>query len=297
MPIEPALVSVVVRSMDRPTLERALASIAAQDYPRVQVLVVAACGPSHRELPDRCGTHPLRLLRSDRRLPRPNAANAGIDAAARDGGWITLLDDDDEFLPEQVTMLQEALRAQPEARLAHGQSLEVDANGAPLKVYGGAFIPWKQLDCGFFQLGACVFSSTLVDEGARFDENLDILEDLEFFVQCAQRTRFVFVPKVVSRYHVMSGDSGAGLGPNLDPARIRKALEYIRAKWHELGRRLERLPQARLERAQEAWKTGRAGEAFVLLQELALERPDDANLRLALAQVERALRARPDQST
>ncbi|MGE5617041.1 MAG: glycosyltransferase, partial [Bacillota bacterium] len=93
MSIEPALVSVVVRSMDRPTLDRALASIASQDYPRLQVLVVAACGPSHRELPDRCGAYPLRLVRSDRRLQRASAANAGIDAAAADGGWITLLDD------------------------------------------------------------------------------------------------------------------------------------------------------------------------------------------------------------
>ncbi|MGE5615379.1 MAG: hypothetical protein ACM3X5_00545, partial [Bacillota bacterium] len=244
----------------------------------------------------RCGPHPLRLIRSERRLPRPQAANAGIEVAAREADWITLLDDD-EFLPQQVTTLQEALRSEPEARLAHGQSLEVDAEGASLQVYGSAFIPWKQLDCGFFQLGACVFSSALVREGARFDENLDILEDLEFFVQCAQRTRFVFVPKVVSRYHVMSGDSGAGLGPNLDPARIRKALGYIRVKWHELAARLERLPQARLERAQDAWKAGRADEAYSLLRELALERPDDSNLRLALGRVEQVLRTRRDQST
>lgn len=40
-------VSVLVRSMGRPVLANALASIAAQTYAALEVVVVAACGDSH----------------------------------------------------------------------------------------------------------------------------------------------------------------------------------------------------------------------------------------------------------
>ena len=71
-------VSVIVRSMARPTLGAALASLADQRGP-IEVLVVAAAGPTHPGLDDRCGTHALRLVRTESPLSRSAAANAGLD--------------------------------------------------------------------------------------------------------------------------------------------------------------------------------------------------------------------------
>ena len=77
------LVSVLVRSMDRPTLDRALDSAAAQTWPDLEIVVVAACGRSHRALPNEYRGRALRLVFGDdnRRLPRPEAANIALDAA------------------------------------------------------------------------------------------------------------------------------------------------------------------------------------------------------------------------
>ncbi|MDP2253942.1 MAG: glycosyltransferase, partial [Thiobacillus sp.] len=71
--IRTPLVSIIVRSMGRPELRLALESIAAQDYPRVEVILVDASGGTHPPLPDirwRPG-HVLRKVGGDHRLPRP----------------------------------------------------------------------------------------------------------------------------------------------------------------------------------------------------------------------------------
>ena len=78
-------ISVLIRSMDRPTLARALQSIAIQDAALdIEVVVVAACGSSHRALPERCGPHALRLVVQDERLSRADAANRALDSARGD---------------------------------------------------------------------------------------------------------------------------------------------------------------------------------------------------------------------
>ena len=71
------LVSVIVRSMGRPELRLALESIARQDYPNVEVIVVDATGGSHPTLPAIAWQpgHSIRIVGGHRQLPRPQAAS------------------------------------------------------------------------------------------------------------------------------------------------------------------------------------------------------------------------------
>jgi hypothetical protein len=77
-PTPAALASVIIRSMDPPTLHRALDSVALQDYPAIEVVLAAACGRSHR--PVDAARYPFRLtfVESDEPLSRPRAANVGL---------------------------------------------------------------------------------------------------------------------------------------------------------------------------------------------------------------------------
>jgi tetratricopeptide (TPR) repeat protein len=270
-------ISVVVRSMDRPVLARALASIAAQDARGIdaEVLVVAACGPSHRAVAPSIGPWSARLVAGDGALSRPRAANAGLDAAR--GRCITFLDDDDELLPDQFSSLLAELDADPAADFVHARSIAVGADGQPLYVYGGPWIAWRQLSHGFFQLGAVMLRRELIGRGVRFDESLDILEDLEFFVQCAQVARFRYLARPVSRYHITEGTSGTGEGGNRDAERLRRALDYIRGKWSDLARDLEASPPARLDRAREAIHRGEFAAALETLAPLVEATPPDVN--------------------
>src|SRR5262249_23837224 len=154
------------------------------------------CGPAHRDLPDSVGTVPLRLVRPDRPLARADAANAALDAAR--GAWLNLLDDDDALLPTHVTTLRRALAAHAGALLAYGRSHAIDDVAGGRGVFGTKFRPWRQLDTGFLHSQAALFSRELVDAGVRFDPQFDILEDMDFFVQCAQHAAPLFVDAITS---------------------------------------------------------------------------------------------------
>src|SRR6516164_5056940 len=94
------LVSVLVRTMGRGTLVRALDSIAAQGHRPIEVVLVDAAGrgiamSNHRGVP-------VRVVRGSA-LDGVAAANAAIEAAQ--GEWMVFLDDDDQFAPEHVADL------------------------------------------------------------------------------------------------------------------------------------------------------------------------------------------------
>ena len=271
------LVSILVRSMDRPTLPRALDSIAAQDYPNLEVVVVAAGAEAHRDLPERCGAFPMRLVRTARPLARAEAANVALESAR--GEWLNFLDDDDELLPMHVSTLRAALDANAPARLAHSAAEDVGADGTLLGRHGARFRPWRQLDTGFFRPHCAMFAVTLLDDGVAFDPRFEILEDMDFFVQCAAKTPFVFVPEVTTRYYVDAGDSGAGRGVNRNPERIAKAIETLREKWSDLDRRMRATEEFRAEEALWLIENGAFQEAVPIVVQLLKENPESPDGR------------------
>src|SRR5829696_1908804 len=106
------LVSVVVRSMGRPELARALHRIAAQTYRPLEIVLVDASGEqtplqAHQGIP-------VRFVRKGK-LDRARAANAGM-AAAR-GDAVMFLDEDDEIEPEHIAELQRILATTSGARV------------------------------------------------------------------------------------------------------------------------------------------------------------------------------------
>jgi hypothetical protein len=266
------LVSILVRSMDRPSLRRALDSIAAQDYPAIEVVVVAASGATHATLPATCGGFPLRFLAQERALQRAEAANAALDAAR--GDWLNFLDDDDELLPTHVTTLRSALDADPSRRLAHSVSEDRGADGSLAGYHGGRFKPWRQLDTGFFRPHCAMFSRSLVAEGARFDAHFEILEDMDFFIQCAQRTNFIFVENPTTRYYADAGNSGAGTGGNRDEPRLRGAIASLRSKWTSLEAALRATPEFRGEQALWLIEQGAVDAAAPIVSTLLAEGPE-----------------------
>jgi tetratricopeptide (TPR) repeat protein len=232
------LVSILIRSMDRPTLERALAAAAAQTYRPLEIVVVAACGPEHRPLEAARGDVPVRLVVPPERLRRSDAANACT--ANAHGDWMIFLDDDDAMAPTHIQTLVAAALAPPPVMVAHTRATMLDEAGREIGIFGGPRVPWLQFECGFFQPGAALFARALVERGVRFDPAFDILEDMDFWIQCARHTDFRFVDQATSHYYAESGTSGAGFGANADSARTASALARLRRKWAPEVERTER---------------------------------------------------------
>ena len=97
------MISVIVRSMDRPTLQDALDSIASQTYPNIEVIVVNAKGDSQHPKNRLCGSFPITMVGTGKPLQRSAAANVGLDCSR--GDWIAFLDDDDWLAPDHFSLL------------------------------------------------------------------------------------------------------------------------------------------------------------------------------------------------
>lgn len=131
------LVSVIIRSMDRPTLSDALDSVALQTYSNIEVIVVNAKGSTHRQLEPWCGRFPLRFLGGNQSMERSQAANAGLNAAR--GELLIFLDDDDWYLPHHIARLKVELDRVETAVAAYSAISCVDESGKEIKSFAEPF--------------------------------------------------------------------------------------------------------------------------------------------------------------
>jgi Glycosyltransferases involved in cell wall biogenesis len=183
------LVSVMIRSMDRPTLPEAIESVARQTYPNIEIVVVDATGGRHRGVDTQSAGMRVRLVPSDAPLPRPQAANAGLLAAQ--GEWLIFLDEDDVFYAHHIERLVTALHAQAGHRAAYAGVMVIDAEGRRLLTYDD---PWSHshLLCNnFLPIHAVLFHRSLIEAGCRFYEDLPVLEDWDFLA-AARPARVVY---------------------------------------------------------------------------------------------------------
>lgn len=270
------LVSVLVRSMDRPVLARALDSIAAQTWPNLEIVVTAACGGRHGPLPGEYGERPLRLVFAEDRRPlsRPEAANLCLEAAR--GEWLNFLDDDDELLPHHVRTLMDAAGT-ADARVVYSKAQVLDEAGRPAGTCGFAGFHAQLYYQSRSTTNATLFHRSLVDEGARFDPSFDVVEDHDFFVNLASRTEFRFVDAVTCVWHGYSGGSGSGFGSNDRPETLAAYDDRLRRKWASQFDRWLAEPEALLFLGQHGLRAGEPSTALPYLERALALRPDDVN--------------------
>lgn len=262
------LVSVIIRSMDRPTLREALDSVAAQTYPNIEVVLVNAKGAGHADLGEACGRFPLRMVGTGEPLRRSKAANLGLDSAR--GDYLIFLDDDDWFLPRHLAGLAEELARNPAKKAAYDCVACVDENRRPTdKKFCQPFDRQRLLAGNFIPIHAILFLRELVDRGCRFDESLDLYEDWDFWLQVAEFGDFAFVEQTGAQYRI-DGMSGQGIRPDRSHEyEVRGLLlEKWRSKW-----RLEDIQLI----------TARIGEFQPRLDAVAAERDAVAAERDAMA--------------
>lgn len=204
------LVSVIVRSMDRATLDQALASVAAQSWDAVEVLVVDAKGTGHRALPGTCGRFELRLVAGAGPLNRSQAANAGLHAAR--GTWCCFLDDDDWLGEDHIEHLMRALQQAPGHVAAYaGVSCVLPTPEGELREvirYNFPFDRARLLCENYLPIHAVLFSREAALAAGGFDPQLPIFEDWDFWLQLAARGPFLHVDRISAVYRLGSGDSG-----------------------------------------------------------------------------------------
>jgi glycosyltransferase involved in cell wall biosynthesis len=224
--VAPPLVSVIVRTMDRPVLARALAAAARQTYRPLEIVLVDASAKG-LAMTEHAGV-PVRVVNRGVRLPRPAAANAGVEAAR--GAWMMLLDEDDEIDPAHVASLV-AVATAAGAGVAYSQTKLVDPAGRTVRIFGGPYSRPALRQSNYIHSNAALFSRDTLRGGIRFDEELAIFEDWDFWLQLSRVTPFAFTGSATAVYRASEGESGAGSGPNLDRDAVLATRARLMRKW------------------------------------------------------------------
>lgn len=230
-------ISVLVRSMGRASLARALESIAEQSpgLP-VEVVLVAASGRHHGPVPERCGPWPIRVVNAEGSpLDRAQAANAALAACVSE--YALFLDDDDRLLPEHLARLASALAAHPEAVAAHAGVAGRRPDGAaasPEVVYDEPLDAVEMQLRNQLPIHAVMFCVAAVrrEPTLRFDDGLAHFEDWDFWLRLMARGPFVRV-EGVSAVYCLSETDGSG---HADPSQGRRQGMLAAFGQRQLGR-------------------------------------------------------------
>jgi glycosyltransferase involved in cell wall biosynthesis len=220
-------VSIVVRTKDRPVLvERALASVAAQSYRPIEVVVVNDGGGALDEgrLGRALGDIALRLIVLPSSGGRSHAANVGLAAAS--GAYIGFLDDDDELLPRHVTTLvTQSVLSGAAVVYSDCESVvrELGPDGEILaEVSAGRFYlardysPDLLLFENHIPLICVLFSRASLEGIGGFDEELELFEDWDLYLRVAARSAFHHVPEITARYIQWSRTSQIAFAGGVD---------------------------------------------------------------------------------
>ncbi|MDP2126477.1 MAG: glycosyltransferase [Pseudohongiella sp.] len=199
------LVSVLCRSMNRPELAEALVSVSKQTYDNIEIVLVDASGKGldqHKNLSVR---FPVIEVSEGRALNRPAAANLALKNA--NGSYLMFLDEDDWIGIGHVSQLVESLENNPDIGVVYSSTQKTLASGALTE--DTLSVPYDLARLrrdNFIPIHSAMFRKFLVTDGVGFDENLDVFEDWDFWLQLATKTEFLHID-VLTAFYRQGGNS------------------------------------------------------------------------------------------
>jgi glycosyltransferase involved in cell wall biosynthesis len=242
------LVSVIVPTLNaRSSLRDAVASIAAQTYAPIELVIVNDGGPPvDPGLLAHFGC--ARVIDQPERGGIAEALNAGI--AASSGTYIAALADDDLYCPDHLARLVTALE-RTGCDVAHSIELREHYEPRPDGSYallghsvmvGVPARPSALLLCNMIGGTAVMFSRRAWQRVGTFDERAGCVSDLEMWMQFAEHFDFVHVDRVTA---IMSARTD---GTQFSAVGGRQTAEFYRYAY-----RLHPTGRPALERARTDW--------------------------------------------
>lgn len=193
------LVSVITPTYNRRTLlPRALDSIAKQDYPAVEMVVVNDAGESVADIAARFGA---KMIECDKNGGHGAALNAGIAQAS--GEYVAFLDDDDVFFPDHLSSLVDALEG-VRGSAAHTDAL-MGIRGEPDELVGfapgavtGVDLEETLVVCPFLGMISVMIRRDVFDAIGLYDTALSPNDDYEMILRIALRHDWIHVERVTA---------------------------------------------------------------------------------------------------
>ena len=189
---EEPLVSVVIPTYNsEKTIGRALASVFAQTYTPVEIIIADDCSTDNTVTAiENLQNSTIQIVRMESNGGPAKARNAGIDAAK--GEYIAFLDSDDEWLPEKLAKQVEMLESNASLSIVGCRAETVDGAGSVLEVFpedAPILGPdgWKGLLLSSWLSTICVMTRRDLLQDERFDETMQVAEDRDLWIRLARR--------------------------------------------------------------------------------------------------------------
>ncbi len=204
------LVTVVTPSFNQaPFLEATIRSVLAQNYPRLEYIIMDGGSTDGSVEIIRKYESRLAYWQSERDKGQSDAINRGWERA--NGEIVTYLNSDDTLRPNAVRLSVEQLNANPAAGLSYGACAWMDAHGNELGVMGGRpfTLPDLILQNRLPQPSVFIRRAAL-DKVGLLDETLHYMMDYDLWLRIALEFPVALVPEVIADFRLHDDSKTAG---------------------------------------------------------------------------------------
>jgi len=193
----PKLISTVITTKNRHRLvPNAIRSVLAQNYPAIEVIVVDDGSEPPIELP--IDDPRVRLIRNEKSKGLSAARNIGFRASR--GEYLSMLDDDDYYLPGKLETQADYLDEHPEVDLVFSRVVVKGKAGEERYYLGQDHVHSPVINAFAFNLinPSSALMRREVFESIQFDERLVKYEDTLFFNRVCFSFPTAYLPADVS---------------------------------------------------------------------------------------------------
>jgi glycosyltransferase involved in cell wall biosynthesis len=197
------LISIVTPSFNQGRfLDDTLRSVASQDYPRKEHLVVDGGSTDDSVAIIRKHEGALAYWVSEPDRGQSHAINKGFARAT--GEVLTYLNSDDTYLPGALTTVGECFASRPDVDLVFGDYVYTDVEGRPLRRrHVSPRLSYESLLYhDYLGQPAVFFRRSLLDAVGPLDESLHYCMDWDLFLRMWRVARRAHVPKVLATYRL-----------------------------------------------------------------------------------------------
>lgn len=186
------------------TLTRVIESILNQDYQNFELIIIDDGSSDHSdEVMKQYQDNPkIKYIKLSKNYGVNRARNVGFDNVSSDVDWITLLDSDDEFFPQALTIMKEVILKNP--KLDYFRFSEINEKGKRVCfVKEDNFIAdYKStvLEKDAYGGWTATLSKKIIDSGFRFEERVNGFESLSWF-ELSKTVKCLYSLEVVKLYH------------------------------------------------------------------------------------------------
>ena len=231
---EPPLVSIVTPTFNSARyLEELLHTVEAQDYPRIEHIVIDDGSRDDGATVALLGRHPNVRWWSRENRGQYATLNEGFRAAT--GDFITTISADDHYADTgAVGAMATFLAAHADCDAVQGYTLHLDEDGTPLPVQPYQAYPYWMVryNLGFiFHCSLLVRREKLIRDNLFFDESLRYIGDADWLVRLyLKKYRFCRIEKYVGayRHHAQQVSTAATQDRRANAARLEERSQVFR---------------------------------------------------------------------